>query len=95
MDATRLGAAVFAHPVLTGTVLSVAYITPLAIDAMGGDTTTFLKELTGSAGAAVMGCFVISILAKLVFVVIELLRGELAKRDEMINKLLDQRNRGG
>lgn len=95
MDAARFGAAVFAHPVVTGTLLSVAYITPIAMDATAGDPSSFLKELTGSAGAAVMGCFVISIFAKLVFVVIELLRGELAKRDEMINKLLDQRNKGG
>jgi hypothetical protein len=78
------------HPAITGTVLSVAYLTPLAADAVMGDGSSFLKELTGSAGAAVMGCFVISILAKLVFVVVDIFKTELTKRDEWIRELISR-----
>lgn len=78
------------HPAITGTVLAVAYLTPLAADAMVGDGSSFLKELTGSAGAAVMGCFVISILAKLVFMVIDIFKNELSKRDEWIKELIER-----
>ena len=58
---------------------------PAANDRLG-----WASGFTGSAGAAVMGCFVISILAKLVFVVVDIFKTELTKRDEWIRELISR-----